>query len=137
MFVGKPYKLIWVNEGVTIVWRTNPRNRVFGTGDAYVTLKNVVFELRRSLPGLWASPPRFKKPSRIYPVRGGFLLGGCIWAKRRMRLRKERSFLPFDLGDLVVVQHLLKLAGFKHFHHNVAATDELAFDVQLGDGGPL
>ena len=40
------------------------------------------------------------------------------------------------MGDFLVVEHLLQFAGFGHFADDVAAADELAFDVELRNGRP-
>jgi hypothetical protein len=38
--------------------------------------------------------------------------------------------------DAFLRQEFLQLAGLKHLAHDVAAADELALDVELGDGRP-
>ena len=40
-------------------------------------------------------------------------------------------------NTLGAAQHLLQLARLEHSGDDVAAADELALDVHLGDGGPL
>jgi hypothetical protein len=37
----------------------------------------------------------------------------------------------------LATNHLLQFPVFIHLHHDVGAADELAFDVELGDGGPV
>ncbi len=45
--------------------------------------------------------------------------------------------LPFDFGNALIIHQLLQFASFKHFHHDVAATNKFAFDVKLRNGGPI
>ena len=42
--------------------------------------------------------------------------------------------LHVSLGNL---NHLPELTALVHFNHNITTTDELAGDIQLGNGGPL
>ena len=44
------------------------------------------------------------------------------------------NVLHVSLGNL---NHLPELTTLVHFNHNITTTDELAGDIQLGNGGPL
>src|SRR5512145_371544 len=40
-------------------------------------------------------------------------------------------------GSALRAQYLLKLARLEHLHHDVRTADELALDIELGDGRPV
>src|SRR5437868_11729446 len=49
-----------------------------------------------------------------------------------------RWFPPWSgLRDLLLIEELLQLAGLEHLHHDVAAADELALHIELGNGRPV
>src|SRR5438270_2624981 len=51
---------------------------------------------------------------------------------------RRPPFLFWKSGrDLLVPEELLELAGLVHLHHDVGAADELALDVELGNGRPV
>ena len=51
--------------------------------------------------------------------------------------RKVRPVIQARLILILFLEQILKFAGLVHFHHDVAAADKFALDVQLWNRGPL
>ena len=57
--------------------------------------------------------------------------------KTRHKKSAESPRFFVGVNALLCVDDLLQFPAFIHLHHDVGAADEFAFDVQLGDGGPV